>query len=875
MAVSVFGDASWDLLLARLLLLGTLCVAPWLFGGVEPHTQVLLFAGVCGSLALWTVSILPQIRRRGSLRLPTVLVPVASALLLGSIQLMPLFAQQPGSPANSTVEGLVRESTPTASIYPASTRYELARVSVAFVALLMGAVLFQTRQSQVWLWGILALNGAALAFFGIVQQLSWNGKLYWIHPLLKGGQPFASYVNRNNAAGYLNLCVAAAVGLCVWSCFDELSHREGSGGNFPSRNPRDRLMRFLGKVSRLNALNLAAFSILAFMAAGIVCSLSRGGMLALAVTTLVATGLLVRSGRWVGILGCVVAIALASFWLISWLELTDGIGKRWGGGLTDFAHDSRLANWPDAMRVIPDFPLLGTGFGTYRYAYQPYESRYTAVWFYNADNQFLEGWVEGGIVGLGLMLAAIALTIIAATAYARGHRMLSQDPVALVGLWAILSQCVSAFFDFGPALVANMLTLAVLVGAVTGRVARHAGSTGIPKWLALPHMSTGWTAAVGAILLGHSAMALREVHALATLRDTDDRVPELRSADSLPGAQLTELIDRRSGLLKTRPDDAETHQELADLLIYRYRQQAFVVLSQQTDGNRFAWNLTDPAVLYAKVQTLVRSGQGARINELQKDPLIRDNLVAARLHLVAAQRACPLMPKIDLQLAMLDFLANSTDPTGEAHLRRAVAVTPTRPDVLFLAGFLAHVAGLDDLSNESWRSCLRFDPQKFPQIEKLLGKLPLQEQIRRILPESPEFLLALANQKYAGEGQRAERHLLAEQAEGFLHAQQARLPAAEYLRLLAQVRSLQDRNATAEELFRQALQLAPLNVEWRFQFAQQLRQRGRLKAACAQAEACVSLSPERPEFRKLLAELRLQVLRRPSDASDPEDSDVQ
>ena len=56
-----------------------------------------------------------------------------------------------------------------------------------------------------------------MAFFGICQQMSWNGKLFWSFPLRHSGYPFSSFVNRNNAAGYLVLCLAAAFGVAFWS----------------------------------------------------------------------------------------------------------------------------------------------------------------------------------------------------------------------------------------------------------------------------------------------------------------------------------------------------------------------------------------------------------------------------------------------------------------------------------------------------------------------------------------------------------------------------------------------------------------------------------------------------------------------------------
>ena len=94
---------------------------------------------------------------------------------------------------------------------------------------------------------------AELMIVGNDQKVSWNEKLYWTYELTQGGQPFASYVNRNSAAGYLNLCLAGAVGLLVWSI---ARHRRD---RFPA--PRDesiggRLVRALVRRSDAGQPNL-------------------------------------------------------------------------------------------------------------------------------------------------------------------------------------------------------------------------------------------------------------------------------------------------------------------------------------------------------------------------------------------------------------------------------------------------------------------------------------------------------------------------------------------------------------------------------------------------------------------------------------------
>src|SRR4029077_12270727 len=47
--------------------------------------------------------------------------------------------------------------------------------------------------------------GLLVPIFGILQQLTFNGKLYWFREMRYGGIPFGPYVNRNHFAGFAGL----------------------------------------------------------------------------------------------------------------------------------------------------------------------------------------------------------------------------------------------------------------------------------------------------------------------------------------------------------------------------------------------------------------------------------------------------------------------------------------------------------------------------------------------------------------------------------------------------------------------------------------------------------------------------------------------
>ena len=93
--------------------------------------------------------------------------------------------------------------------------------------------------------------------------------------------------------------------------------------------------------------------------------------------------------------------------------------------------------------------MTGTGFGTYQFAYLPYQTHadISHKRFYNADNQFIEWLVEGGWIGFSLVVSAILAIVLAVRALLKRSLV---DPVGMVGLFVIVSQIFSGCLISGP-----------------------------------------------------------------------------------------------------------------------------------------------------------------------------------------------------------------------------------------------------------------------------------------------------------------------------------------------------------------------------------------------------------------------------------------
>src|SRR5215510_5057671 len=92
-----------------------------------------------------------------------------------------------------------------------STRTELLLLLSMMILLFLAAQAFRTLAD----WRTFAWFIMSLAFFvaglGILQHLTFNGKLYWFREMRYGGIPFGPYVNRNHFAAFAELVLPLAL----------------------------------------------------------------------------------------------------------------------------------------------------------------------------------------------------------------------------------------------------------------------------------------------------------------------------------------------------------------------------------------------------------------------------------------------------------------------------------------------------------------------------------------------------------------------------------------------------------------------------------------------------------------------------------------
>lgn len=862
-------------LLGGLVLIGLVTVTPWLFGGVLAATQVWLFVGVVIALVCWLVRLLAD--RSLNEALPFALVPLFCAIGLGVFQLVPLgskvsvFLSPGGTELRSALES--RESSSDAamaanlgvaamaerqplSLYPASTRRDLALLVLAIGVFLLGAGLFGTPRAQIWLCGLIAVNGAAVAFFALVHRLTWSHLLYWKITLPQGGIPFGPFVNRNNAGGFLNLCLAGAVGITIWAARRDAANGSSTSGSELHGNhalPVQWRRQFLQFLSRLDALTLTFLCLAICIAAAIFCSLSRGATIAMTGAAIVTIFVVLSARRRSVQAWSSAVIVTAGLALVCWIGMLDTVHARLATLLDrEVLWQSRIATWQAAFRAMPDFWQVGGGLGTYRFVYSPYEQTYYGSCFYHAENQYIEAIVVGGVFGLGLILIMLGLV---GTAL---WRLLRDDPdprafaFGIAGSFALTSQAIHALFDFGLYIPSNVLLFALLCGAISGRAAQLTTKRFGARFLALPRARVVPLSAATLLLLA-SIWGWAETERVAAM---ETALRETRFEDAPTGTSPEALlhgVEQLASVMEYQADDAEGHLRMAELLIHLYRVRALEQLCSETgdsadDPN--LWQATSPTVVHARAHEFAEENLVADLERLRSEPVIKDHLVGALRHLVLARRCCALLPEVHLTMAQLSSLVE--DPNNDRiHIERAQRLAPVNPHLLFRCGVLDFNAGRCNSAYDSWQRSLALSPEYIDDVLHIVvDELKSPEVISKLLPDSPELLVQLARKQYGAEEQADIRGLLLQRAEGLL--ERADLPEDERQYLLGSIFALEDACPEAIQSYSRAVELRPHELVWRYELALLLQREGLLDEALKHARLCARGAPRSKKYRALL-----------------------
>jgi O-antigen ligase len=414
------------------------------FGTVEPWSIALFELGATLLLLLWAVKAV--IDKRLTVNVPTTTLPLIFFVALALIECITFTASDGRRHA--------------LSMDVDSTRSTVIMLILLLVSFIIAVNFFASRERLGTLISFLVIYGVALALFGLIQNFTWEGRVYGFR-VSKASVAFGPFINRNHFAGYMEMLIPVPISLVV------------------ARVVRKQSWMFYGFAAAIMGLSL-------------VMSKSRGGIISLMAGLIfiaVASSQLRKNKERRSLeqntaasvlkrIGAVAAIGAAIFIGVIWIGAEEVV-RRAGETIDQVrsanqqeTYTSREWIWKDTWKMVRANPLLGVGIGAYETVYPTYASGddpYFRIDF--AHNDYLQVLADAGIVG-GLL--ALWFIVLVARAVLSGIN--ASDPlIAAMALSAgagIFSILVHSLFDFNLQIPSNSLLFLLL-----SAVASYAGAS--------------------------------------------------------------------------------------------------------------------------------------------------------------------------------------------------------------------------------------------------------------------------------------------------------------------------------------------------------------------------------------------------------------
>jgi O-antigen ligase len=319
-----------------------------------------------------------------------------------------------------------------------ATRMDLQLLLADLLVLFLAAQVFRSLEDwRGFIW-FLMVFGFLVAIFGILQHLTFNGKLYWFREMRYGGIPFGPYVNRNHFAGFAELVIPAAL-----------------------------VPLMMGKVRRERWFLVGLFAVLPIGA--LFLSASRGGIVSFAVELgILILWLVVRrtGGKQIFAAALVLSAALT---MVYWLGARQILQRFSSLQSLEVTAGKRTSMRLDTWHIFLDHPVAGTGLGTLQTVFPAYETLYDGKIVNHTHNDYLEALAETGILGgsccawfLGVLLVGPFRRLL------RNDRASSvASALQLSGLVACSGFLVHSLVDFNLHIPANALLFFLMAHLAT------------------------------------------------------------------------------------------------------------------------------------------------------------------------------------------------------------------------------------------------------------------------------------------------------------------------------------------------------------------------------------------------------------------------
>ncbi|MFT3881387.1 MAG: O-antigen ligase family protein [Gemmatales bacterium] len=748
-----------------------LVVTPWLLGGTQANHIQLAGCGIALVLLLWAIK--QVVRWKLTLHFCWVSLTLVLLFLISCLYLLPMHrttlryispeavklydallpAQQEQSMMGGDEENLPFPLGSTVSLYPGATQLSLLQLLAVMALFFVVRHNLATPERLKRLAWVMVANGCIMSIFALVQKM--RGLDNVIYGFQVPGVAFGTFINRNHFSSYVNFCIFLGLGLFL----STLQRASGSyavsdiGQKMPVRYSVSLWSEILQHPQAMWLLIPITVCITAVLA-----SLSRGGILALGVGLVLAILAWQRKGGARGI-WWFLAIPAVAFVLLMWYGATPTVQRLENDLLTQ---DGRFTIWKASYEAFKQFPITGTGFGTFQTVeplYRPLGAEQTTT-HTHAHSEYVEALVEGGLIRFLLTLVLIWLVLRSGWQALQTRRRGSRQALIL-GAWAAcLTLAVQSIGKFGIHVPAVAAILAVTAGYLVGLGGNRdnvAEENTLIDWHYFgigPLMGLVFAVTIGFILFAGLWL---------NWQFDGYRLDGLHIRQNAKGdpALLQKAVDRLDTAIALEPAYSRVRMERYEI----EKQRLMAVEAQDRSVN-------DRCLCLQKVVRVNAGLMGLQNNPLSTlaedvlQPYLAQALLSKRLrdrqadswktqqrHLRAARNLSPLAWNPHLEISMHVLPKRTLLPAEDrwfywktseeltAYLNRIKLLHPHRAETWYQCGQQEWLNGMRDTAIASWRRSLELSDEFLGAIVLETAQSVLQSDFKLTTPEIMEKLL--------------------------------------------------------------------------------------------------------------------------------------
>ena len=433
------------------------------FGGVE----TLAFAPVEAAIAIFAAV---EFRRRGWPSIDHLTAWILGAIVaIPILQLLPLpvSAVSRLSPLRvALVQNVFAHLSPLPSTLPLSvnpyeTQLAILRITCYVLVFLLAYRAYQQERShQPALMVVLIWLGVIESLYGSLQYLTGWQYIYTTAKRYYIDDATGTYINRNHFAGLLEMALPFVMARVL------IRHR------VPQDTHRSKWKTFVVSPGTFDVLRqIVLFTI---VAVGLIFSRSRMGIASATIGLIVVATIVFFQTQRRSILALALLMVAVPAGYSLWIGLTPITERFEVLALPGASEQDRLPVWRDNVDIIRDYPLLGTGLGTYasinaryvdhRLLTPDYRMLMSKAIFEHAHNDYMEFACDIGIPGAVLLFGSLWILAAQVATRALSLRTMNDQILAAGCAGAMISLLFHEITDFNLQIPGNFFIFSWIAG---------------------------------------------------------------------------------------------------------------------------------------------------------------------------------------------------------------------------------------------------------------------------------------------------------------------------------------------------------------------------------------------------------------------------